>query len=363
MKREFTLLAHKYDPHKYGLGGWFMSEKLDGMRALWDGGVTRGLPKSNVPWANNIKDGRYVTPPVATGLWSRYGNVIHAPDYFLDSLPHTTLDGELYAGKDNRQFLMSTVKDLEAGPGWEIVSLRAFDMPPPKMWLADGVIDTTNFHKTLSGCYDWYCKYAEGIIEYMPGPLIQYQTVVNLLKRECIESQHLTVHPQTRLPMATDRAIEVVDAELDRVSAEGGEGLIVRSDCGCWVGERSHYIQKVKKLDDAEGTVTGYVSGRETDKGSKLLGMMGALVLELDNGKRMELSGFTETERLLQRRDDITGMSITPQQWAQDNPAEECPDWIEAKEFPRGCKVTFKYRGLSRDKIPQEARYWRQYNG
>ena len=49
--------------------GWLMSEKLDGMRALWDG---------------------------QGNLWSRAGHVVHAPEWFKQKLPGgLVLDGEL----------------------------------------------------------------------------------------------------------------------------------------------------------------------------------------------------------------------------------------------------------------------------
>ena len=31
------LLAHTYDPNKHNVDDWFLSEKLDGVRALFDG--------------------------------------------------------------------------------------------------------------------------------------------------------------------------------------------------------------------------------------------------------------------------------------------------------------------------------------
>lgn len=40
MKRQFLMLAHDYDPKKHSILGWYMSEKLDGLRAWWDGGIT-----------------------------------------------------------------------------------------------------------------------------------------------------------------------------------------------------------------------------------------------------------------------------------------------------------------------------------
>ena len=86
-KREFLMLAHTHNPTKEDIGGWFYSEKLDGMRAFWDGGVSSGLPKAQVPWANTDKDERLTKEEIATGLWSRYGNVIHAPENCTQELP------------------------------------------------------------------------------------------------------------------------------------------------------------------------------------------------------------------------------------------------------------------------------------
>jgi ATP-dependent DNA ligase len=228
----------------------------------------------------------------------------------------------------------------------------------------DGEIKTTNFNKKMSGCLKWVDEQGYEF-DYMPKPLTQYQTIVSLMEKRLEDNDHLIIHEQIRLPFASDKAEAKVNKMLEAVTREGGEGLIVRSDCGQWMPERSHMLQKVKKLDDMEGVVTGYITGRETDKGSKLLGLMGALILEIDGGKRLELSGFTDAERILidrRRPEDLFGSASPAGDWAQDNPGEECPDWIEAKEFPRGCRVTFKYRGKSKDGIPQEARYWRHYD-
>jgi hypothetical protein len=70
MKREFVLLAQKFDP-KYCVNGWLTSTKIDGLRCIWDAGVSRGLLTKDVPYANVEKDGRFVKEQVATGLWSR----------------------------------------------------------------------------------------------------------------------------------------------------------------------------------------------------------------------------------------------------------------------------------------------------
>lgn len=342
-KAEFVQLAYKYEPIKYSIGGWFISEKLDGMRCIWDGGVTRGMPKSEIPWANNTKDSRYKEPPIATGLWSRLGNIIHAPDWWLDNLPSYTVDGELYCGRNKRQFLMSTVKDLIPCIGWEFVSYHIFDLVPAATWLADRVINTTNFKKELVGCHDWWVKRGG---TSLTTAKTQYQTAVILMER--LETNDVfKIHPQTRLPYID--AESIVDNMLNKITDNGGEGLIVRSDMATYRCERSHMIQKVKKLDDAEGTVIGYKSGRETDLGSKLLGKMGALILRLDNGRELMISGFTDDER-----------EMNDPEWCINNPDTICPNGVYCKQFPLGATVTFRYRGLSNDGIPQEARYWRR---
>ena len=146
-KREFLQLAHTFKPNKYGIGGWWYSEKLDGERCFWDGGISRGIPKIQVPWANNDKDNRYIELPVATGLWSRYGNVIHAPDWWLNQLPKIPLDGELWAGHGvKRQELHSWIKRLSPSDSdWEKVIYKCFGMPSLETILGDGVIDNINF--------------------------------------------------------------------------------------------------------------------------------------------------------------------------------------------------------------------------
>ena len=103
MKQEYLMLAHTYKDQR--IAGYFASEKLDGCRAFWDGGCSRGRPATEVGYANTIKDHRLKEPPVATGLWSRSGKVINAPDDWLDQLPDCPLDGELYLGPGRFQEL------------------------------------------------------------------------------------------------------------------------------------------------------------------------------------------------------------------------------------------------------------------
>lgn len=95
-----VMLAHNYNGifnHK----GWLASEKLDGVRAVWDG----------------------------TQLVTRTGKVLHAPQSFLMHLPHNVgyaIDGELWEGIGMFQ---QTVGKVRAHHGdWSSIKFMAFDL-------------------------------------------------------------------------------------------------------------------------------------------------------------------------------------------------------------------------------------------
>ena len=94
------LLAHSWD-NAQDVTGWWISEKLDGVRAYWDGK-------------------RFV---------SRLGNVYHAPDYFTAGLPNYALDGELWIGRGQFQETVSVVRRKNAGEQWKRVRYLVFDAP------------------------------------------------------------------------------------------------------------------------------------------------------------------------------------------------------------------------------------------
>jgi len=359
LKQHFVTLAHPFKPEKHGIGGWFASEKLDGHRFVKVPG-TRGLLKKDVPFANLYDAHRH--NQVCSGIWSRYGNVIPAPDEWLDDLPETFLDGEGFLGRGTRQELASIIKQLKPNVAdWRRVKFHCFDMPSPEQILRDRYINLTNFpDKTLSGCVQWW-EALKVTLEYRPKPTTSFQSTVFLLKKYLEGCTYGIAHKQFQLVFQTTVAKEQVVAMAKEVEKLDGEGLILRDPNATYTTERSWKNLKVKKLRDAEGIVLGYTTGKETDKGSKLLGLMGALILNF-NGRRFELSGFTDVERSLGWTSGICRAEATntPTEWATKYPGQEVPDWIEATEFPRGSSVTFKYRDLTRDKLPNEARYWRR---
>ncbi len=94
------LLAHTWD-NETDLSGWWMSEKLDGVRAYWDG----------------------------KQFLSRQGNLYHAPDWFCECLPETPLDGELWLDRKAFQRTVSIVRRQDKSEHWREISFLAFDAP------------------------------------------------------------------------------------------------------------------------------------------------------------------------------------------------------------------------------------------
>jgi DNA ligase-1 len=82
--------------------GWQLSEKLDGVRAYWDG---------------------------AGQFLSRQGNRYDAPDWFVAGLPDAPLDGELWIGRKRFQRTLSVVRRQDGSDLWQEVRFVVFDAP------------------------------------------------------------------------------------------------------------------------------------------------------------------------------------------------------------------------------------------
>lgn len=354
MKPEYLMLAQTFKPNKFSMAGWFLSEKLDGVRAYWDGGLSRGVQASRVPYANTVKDHRLKHEVMATGLWSRTGKVIYAPDYWLDELPNFPLDGELWLGVHRFQELTSVVSTKDGSTDWSNVKYMVFDSPPFLKMFADRKVKVRDYEFEIKDAMYFYSNLQKN--DYMI-PIIKsasidwnFEMVQDWLGRKLISSV-AELLPQEKLPHNHQRAIWYINNRLEKFLEKGAEGVILRKAESFWKPERSHMLLKHKPWNDAEATITGFTSGKETEKGSRLLGMIGALIVDY-KGKRLELSGLTDEER------QFTQYAMI--RWAEDNPGEDMPDWVVSAHFDIGQTITFKYRELSDDSIPKEARYYRK---
>jgi DNA ligase 1 len=353
-KREFVMLAHKYEPHKHNINSWFMSEKLDGIRTIWDGGISRGIFCDQVPYANVAKDGRLLERPIATGLWSRLGKVIYAPNWFLNTLPNFPLDGELHCPSGSWQTLSSIIKKFKPyDEDWKTIVYSIFDSPPLDKLFSDGEINITNFKKTFNNIQPWIQERLNKVACNLITGEKTFDFIYEKLKLRIQDSQTIKVHSQIELPRNNYQ--EVLENKLNEVVANRKEGLVIRAPHSIWTPERSHMLLKYKPFIDDEGTVVGYFWGKKTDKGSKLLGLMGSIILNY-KGKRLELSGFTDQERIILSKYNQNVL----QEGEKEEGKEVNNDRFWNPSFPIGSKVTFRYRELSDNLIPKEARFLRK---
>jgi DNA ligase 1 len=96
-----VLLAQEY---KTGVDvtQYLISEKFDGVRAVWDG----------------------------SAFHTRQGNAIHAPLWFTKDLPATPLDGELWLGRGQFDALSGAVrKDVPLDAEWQGITYNIFELP------------------------------------------------------------------------------------------------------------------------------------------------------------------------------------------------------------------------------------------
>lgn len=362
-RREFLALGKVLRPDKDEIGGHYMSEKLDGIRVFWDGGLTRDVPTTQVPWAGvlNPKTGQMKTKvrPVSTGLWSRYGNPIIAPNWFLNQLPCIPLDGELFAGRGKFQKTVSYVKkDTPVDEEWENIKFAVFSCP--NLWdvMRDGEIKNPqmvcdiDLNKIRRFVND--LPHNEEFVHLQcQGGLTFASELANLNHWMDPTSNVAYMVPQMMLPSDNDEAYSVAMSRAKEVMLEGGEGVILRHPDAIWTPKRTSAILKMKQCLDDEGTLVGFTSGRKTNKGSKLLGKIGALILDY-KGQRLELSGLTEAEREFST--DIAT------EYAINHPGEDMREGTMAKHFKLGQSISFLYRELSDSLIPKEARFLRVRN-
>jgi len=346
LRREFLQLADHYDASKSKVAGWFISEKLDGTRCFWDGGVSRGVPTEEVPWASVIdpKTGKKKAKikPVATGLWSRYGNPIMAPDWWLNQLPCCPLDGELWAGRGNFQLCRSICGGDDPDPRFDKIVYAVYSTPALAGVFATGEIKNANMVCNVDylACEAWIRSRLNQRGQKFEGVPVPKRCLGDDYKyldagatfakelavlNEALENTPASVcylHKQTKLIDIPEEATQQIEDYLQRVLDKGGEGVVIRNPEATWTPKRHKGLLKYKPFNDAEGTITGFTSGRETDKGSKHLGKIGALIVSYE-GKRLELSGLTDVEREFLNPD----MSRT----AAENPGKDMPAFAQGK--------------------------------
>jgi DNA ligase-1 len=234
---------------------WLVSEKLDGVRALWDGHQLR----------------------------FRSGRLVQAPAEFLARLPAEPMDGELWLGRGRFDELSGVVRRRGAdAANWRAVQYHVFELPAG------------------AGSFAQRAQRLQAMAQRQGWPQLQ-------------------AAPQRRVANAAQ-----LQALLDQVVAQGGEGLMLhRADAGCVTG-RSEVLRKFKPLQDAEGVVVAHQPGQ-----GQFSGLLGALQVRSDDGRVFDVgTGFSQATR--------------------------------AHPPAVGQRITYTHRGLTSQGLPRFASYLRQ---
>ena len=239
------------------LQGYWVSEKLDGVRAYWNG----------------------------EQLISKGGPVIKAPAWFVRGYPDTPMDGELWMGHGRFAEVSAAVRRLQPdAKEWRQIRYKVFDLPASGAPFSQRIQQM----KALASASN---AYTFSVIEQQPA-----SSHAALLQR------------------------------LDKVMAAGGEGLMLHHGDSLYQAGRSDAILKVKTYQDAEAVVVGHTEGK-----GKYRGMLGALVVQRDDGRQFRLGTcFTDKQRK------------TPP--------------------PLGATVTYKYFGKTATGLPRFASFLRIRN-
>ncbi|WP_017446060.1 DNA ligase [Gayadomonas joobiniege] len=127
---------------------YYASEKLDGIRAYWDG----------------------------QHLISKSGRQLKAPPYFTDSFPSYPLDGELWAGRNSFEQTLSIVQSNDK-KNWQSLRLMVFDLPAYPAPFADRVQQMEHLQKQLNHPY----------IEFIPQQLVRSEAALKAQLKSVLE--------------------------------------------------------------------------------------------------------------------------------------------------------------------------------
>ena len=234
--------------------GWYISEKYDGIRAIWDG-------------EKFISRGQKV--------------FTYVPDFFKELMPPGfALDGEIWISRNNFKEV-SRLSTLKIGSS---KSQKEID----KLWQGK-----TNKDSVKYMVYD------------IPNSEQPFETRMKLLEQvvkdreEVWEKQENILECPIKFTKQTKiESMEQLVNTYKEITKMGAEGVMLRAPNSPYETKRSKYLLKYKIKEDSEAIVTGYTMG--TGKYSGLLGSLDCDLI-IDNkpsGIKFNIgTGFTDKDR------------------------------------------------------------------
>ncbi|MEC9260017.1 MAG: DNA ligase [Pseudomonadota bacterium] len=214
-----------------------------------------------------------------TQLITRNGNPIYPPPGFTRNWPTEPMDGELWSKRGSFEDIASTVLSNHPDERWQAIKMMVFDIP----------------------------------VTGMP-----FEARVERMQRLIAQTNNPSLKMIKQFTLDSLPALENV---LDKLTQQGGEGLMLHHRQAHYQHGRNPGLLKAKRYQDDEAKVLAHLPGK-----GKFRGIMGSLLVESRQGQQFKIgSGFSLANR-------------------QSPPAI-------------GSWVTYKYYGLTQRGIPRFASF------
>lgn len=185
---------------KKKFNGYLMSEKLDGIRGIWEAGKFK----------------------------TRQDNPIHTPSYFTYNFPSFKLDGELWIARAKFDEVSTLIRSGSLDSSlWKSVTYNVFDVP-----------NACEEFKLTPCTLSNRLKVLERYLQQNPNPYIK------IIKQIPIKDQ------------------EHLKEFYKDIVFNKGEGVVIRKDLAPYEKGRSKNALKLKPYEDAECKVIAYTEGK-----------------------------------------------------------------------------------------------------
>ena len=306
-----TVVIQEKQLQKYNINnpprGWIISEKYDGIRAIWDGSkfVSRGSASGN--------------PKVYS----------YVPEWFQAVMPpNIALDGEIFMGRGKFQKI-SGISNIEPGRSyseeeinkiWSTVQYRIFDIMAIKnkslleVPLKERLVLIKDVIESRCECWDKLT-------------LPSYVT-----KSHCplVFTEHYVLKDEQDL---YDKYSEITEL--------GGEGVMIRHPNSPYEMKRSKFMLKMKLQEDDECKVTAYLKGT---------GKYGGTVKDSE-GVKHDILGALQCEMI--KNGVLTGKLFQIGTGLKDDQRKNYWNKDSPWYIPLGSIINYGYMELSNDGIPR----------
>ena len=340
------------------LQGYVVSEKLDGVRALWDG----------------------------VNLKSRSGKAFSPPKCWAENLPDFALDGELFIARGKFEEVLSAVSKGDSQceeckcEEWSKVGYFIFDVPQAnqKSNAKSSAESSATYSaksytllERLALLESWLENRANKTNKTSQAKTTQAKNSADLERTKASKNPILHIIPQESVSSQ-----EALQKKLKEVEKLGGEGLVIRKNNAPYERFRTTNAMKLKSYSDTECVVVAHNQGK--GKFSHALGSLTCESLPLD-------FATTKSAKNTKNADSTQPTSIDS---AQPNKIKDSTDSTQSAPLtspthsrkirfkigsgfsdkdraappPIGTTITYKYYGLTKNGLPRFPVFLRIYS-